>query len=73
MARSRFRIPMPNVRIPHIPYRVRIAAACIGVFGGFALLLLAFATHSLLLTFLALGGIGQGVATLLFPYSAYHP
>ena len=63
---------LPRVRIPHIPFRLRILLACVGVFGGFALLILAFAVHSLLLTFLALGGIGQGVATLLFPYSAYH-
>jgi hypothetical protein len=64
---------LPRIRIPHIPYRLRVALACFGIFGGFALLILAFATHSLLLAVLALGGIGQGVATLLFPYSAYHP
>ena len=64
------RIPVPNVRFPHIPWRLRVLAGCVGVFGGFALLILAFATHSLLLTFLALGGVGQGVATLHFPYSA---
>ncbi len=63
---------LPSIQIPHIPWRVRVLVACIGVFGGFALLIAAFALHSLLLTFLALGGIGQGVATLLFPYSAYH-
>jgi len=63
---------LPSLRIPHIPYRLRVLLGCLGVFGGFALLILAFATHSLLLTFLALGGIGQGVATLLFPFSAYH-
>ena len=54
------RIPVPNVRFPHIPWRLRVLAGCVGVFGG-----------SLLLSFLALGGVGQGVATLLFPYSAY--
>lgn len=64
---------LPRLRIPHIPFRLRVLLACVGIFGGFALLIVAFATHSLLLTFLALGGIGQGVATLLFPYSAYHP
>ncbi|MBA2564756.1 MAG: hypothetical protein H0V09_04955 [Gemmatimonadetes bacterium] len=64
---------LPRIRIPHIPFRLRILVGCIGIFGGFALLVTAFATHSLLLTFLALGGIGQGVGTLLFPYSAYHP
>jgi hypothetical protein len=66
-------VPLPSIRIPHIPFRLRVLLGCVGVFGGFALLILAFATNSLLLTFLALGGIGQGVATLLFPYSAYHP
>jgi hypothetical protein len=68
------RLPkLPSVKIPHIPFRLRVLVACFGIFGGFALLIAAFAFHSLLLTFLALGGIGQGVATLLFPYSAYHP
>lgn len=62
---------LPAIRIPHLPFRVRVLLACLGVFGGLALLIVAFATHSLLLTFLALGGIGQGVATLLFPYAAY--
>ena len=61
-----------RVPIPHLPYRLRVLLGCVGVFGGFALLLVAFATHSLLLTLLALGGIGQGVAALLFPYSTYH-
>ena len=63
----------PRIRIPHLPYRWRVILGCLGVFGGFLLLIVAFATHSLLLTLLALGGIGQGVAALLFPYSAYHP
>lgn len=63
---------LPPLRIPHLPYRLRVILGCIGVFGGFALLIAAFAQNSLLLTLLALGGIGQGVATLLFPYSAYH-
>jgi hypothetical protein len=63
---------LPSIQIPHIPFRMRVLLACLGVFGGLALLIVAFATHSLLLTFLALGGIGQGVGTLLFPYSAYH-
>ncbi|HEY7462439.1 MAG TPA: hypothetical protein VIC59_11285 [Gemmatimonadota bacterium] len=62
---------LPAIRIPHIPFRVRVLLGCLGIFGGLALLIVAFATHSLLLTFLALGGIGQGVATLLFPYAAY--
>lgn len=62
---------LPAIRFPHIPFRVRVLLACLGIFGGLALLIVAFATHSLLLTFLALGGIGQGVATLLFPYAAY--
>ena len=62
---------LPAIRIPHIPFRVRVLLACLGIFGGLALLIVAFATHSLLLTFLALGGIGQGVATLLIPYAAY--
>jgi hypothetical protein len=62
---------LPAIHIPHIPFRVRVLLACLGIFGGLALLIVAFATHSLLLTFLALGGIGQGVATLLFPYAAY--
>jgi uncharacterized membrane protein HdeD (DUF308 family) len=62
---------LPAIRIPHIPFRVRVLLGCLGIFGGLALLIVAFVTHSLLLTFLALGGIGQGVATLLFPYAAY--
>jgi hypothetical protein len=63
---------LPSLPIPHIPFRVRVLLACLGIFGGLALLIVAFATNSLLLTFLALGGVGQGVATLLFPYAAYH-
>jgi hypothetical protein len=63
---------LPRLRIPYLPFRLRVLLACIGVFGGFALLIIAFATNSLLLTFLALGGVGQGVGTLLFPYAAYH-
>jgi hypothetical protein len=63
---------LPSIRFPYLPYRLRVLLGCIGVFGGFALLIAAFALNSLLLAFLALGGIGQGVATLLFPYAAYH-
>ena len=43
----------------------------VGVFGGIALLIFSFATHSLLLAILAVGGVGQGVAALLFPHSPY--
>ena len=62
---------LPTIPIPYIPFRMRVLFACLGIFGGLALLIVAFATHSLLLTFLALGGVGQGVATLLIPYAAY--
>jgi hypothetical protein len=62
---------LPRIRLPYLPWKLRVLLGCVGVFGGFALLILSFATHSLLLALLALGGIGQGVATLLFPYSPY--
>jgi hypothetical protein len=62
---------LPSIRLPYLPWKLRVLLGCVGVFGGFALLILSFATHSLLLAILAVGGIGPGVATLLFPNSPY--
>lgn len=62
---------LPDIRLPYLPWKLRVLLACVGVFGGFALLIVSFAVHSLLLAILAAGGVGQGVAVLLFPHSPY--
>ena len=62
---------LPDIRLPYLPWKLRVLLGSVGVFGGFALLIVSFATHSLLLAILAVGGVGQGVAALLFPHSPY--